>query len=1804
VRTSYQAFNALAIAVWYGCLILRILVPASVSGAQISLSQFSSTNPVITFETASPFLPNVPGLQFTGGDALPGTGTNCFGDQYFGNRNGNTFLDVYFDQPQQAVGAYIIEASPLFGMTGVMEVAYDQIGNVIETASGSFPPWPSSPAFVGIGETNARIYRVEWRYLGAAGTFGVDNLIYGTASGVYQIPSIPSGVTASHQDLRVTLNWLPSDGASSYNVKRYNYGGLYSNQVTEVTLPSYTDTVPENGVYSYGVSALNASGESADSEPVTVYVFDRFSFTPIAPGQKSGVPFQLTISALDSNNFQVLNFNGQALLSGAGDHGNVSLQPSVLQFINGQWTGVVTVASGYPDTNIRLTCSSNGVTGSSNPFDAVATSFQEFDFYAADLLYDSKAQRIYATVPAASTNFANRLVVINPTVGRIETNYFLGDDPQKMALSDDGQFLYVTFYGSNVVRRFDMSTRSIGLQVPLGYDPVGNKIVAVHVGVLPGQPHSYAVAAGGLRIFDDAVERTNSLPVQGPIICVSPSRVYAGPPFTRVTLDSSGVVSSDSHDGYMGYYDDLKYNGGLVFSSSGEVFDPESLGIRGFLPACSIVEPDLSTGRIFTLTPHPNGALPSAWTLFGCDPITLQAISSVSLDPIAGGGPTSLIRWGTDGFAVAMSQVFPSWNQVFLIRTSLVPSQPPADVSVKVSNPTTLITLHSNLTFSILVTNQGPNNALTSSFLDLLPQNVTLVSASSTLGPCIVSNGIVTCDFGDLTNGTGGTVTLVVSPTAITQLTNVAVVSSGSFDPNMANNNAVTVVTCKNQPFAATQQPWIQTPSSVTLNGMAVPNGLDSTAWFEWGRRGKFDMVTPGANLDSGSATISFNAMLTNLTFGAVYQCRLVVSNALGMTFGATQLFSTGRRIVAWGDNSGGQLNIPTGLSNVVSLAAGRFHSVGLLTDGTVAAWGSNTYGQLAVPVGLSNVVAIAAGDSDCLALKSDGTVVGWGQNFAGQANIPAGISGIIAISQGVGHNLALKSDGTVAAWGDNEAQQCSVPAGLSNVVAVAAGYMHSEALKADGTVVCWGDVRQTDVPTNLTDVVAITAGSGFGAALRADGTVIQWPGGVMSNLTNEVTISANYASLLALETRGAVDFGAPAGLSNTCILAAGVMHAVADGDNLPPTAQSLLLSSVSNQDLVITLHGSDLNADPLSYRISSLPSVGVLYQCTNGVRGSVIDAPNEVVEDSQHRVIFTAQGVTRPPDQFVYVVNDGELDSHPATVSVNVGSTLASTQPATQIAPTRATLNGMALPNGMESVAWFEWGVPGQRTNVSSPQAVGSGGTVVRVGQPITGLVQPAVYQFRLIMSNAMGISYGAPARFTTGEKVAVWGSSSFGLDTVTRNLGLVVGVAAGYNHDLVVQSGGTVMVWGDNSNQQTNVPAGLVGICAVAGGNGQSLALTSGGTVIAWGRNDYGQATVPPGLSNVIAITAGAEHSVALLADGTVTGWGKNDYGQASAPASLSNTVAIAAGNDYSVGLQADGTIAVWGKAPPVPAGLTNVVAIAAGDSHVMALKLDGSVSAWGSNSQGQTNVPASAMSNVFGIGRGVDHSLAMTTDGEVVVWGNNDYGQSLAPTGLNHVVAVSGSEHNTMSLGGNVPPQPVTQNVTGLENQDLVIQCKSIDPNGDLLITRISSLPAVGSLYQYSGGARGAAILYVNTPISDSEGRVVFTSSANGFGIPYASFSFVSNDGQVDSKAGTIVVNIVAGNVPVLNVVRQTGSTPFTFMASGDSNGTYGVWASTNLLDWSLLGPLTPLSNGWFFFSDVATNRPYRFYKAKSQ
>jgi uncharacterized repeat protein (TIGR02543 family) len=81
-----------------------------------------------------------------------------------------------------------------------------------------------------------------------------------------------------------------------------------------------------------------------------------------------------------------------------------------------------------------------------------------------------------------------------------------------------------------------------------------------------------------------------------------------------------------------------------------------------------------------------------------------------------------------------------------------------------------------------------------------------------------------------------------------------------------------------------------------------------------------------------------------------------------------------------------------------------------LKSGGTVVAWGGDWYGETNVPAGLTNVVAVAAGDYHSLALKSDGTVVAWGADWYGQTKLPAGLANVFAIAGGYAHSLVLAS--------------------------------------------------------------------------------------------------------------------------------------------------------------------------------------------------------------------------------------------------------------------------------------------------------------------------------------------------------------------------------------------------------------------------------------------------------------------------------------------------------------------------------------------------------------------------------------------------------------------------------------------------------------------------------------------------------------------------------------------------------------------------------------------------------------------------
>jgi hypothetical protein len=370
--------------------------------------------------------------------------------------------------------------------------------------------------------------------------------------------------------------------------------------------------------------------------------------------------------------------------------------------------------------------------------------------------------------------------------------------------------------------------------------------------------------------------------------------------------------------------------------------------------------------------------------------------------------------------------------------------------------------------------------------------------------------------------------------------------------------------------------------------------------------------------------------------------------------------------VVAWGDNSRGQTDVPAGLSDVTAISAGAWHNLALKSDGTVVAWGcgSYAYGQCTVPAGLSGVTAVDAGQWHSLALKSDGTVVAWGRNDLGQLNIPSGLSGVTAIAAGLDYSLALKSDGTVVGWGWNALGQLNIPTGLSGVTAIAAGATHSLALKSDGTVVAWGwnTLGQTTVPAGLSDITAIAAGWDYSLALKSDGTVVAWGWNlfgqtdVPAGLSDVTAIDAGHWHSLALKNDGTVvawgrndDYyqtNVLAGLSGVTAVAAGEMHSLAlvqtVSGNRYPSAFDDSYSTYESTALTIAAPGvlsndTDPDGDVLSAILVSSPAHGTLTVSTDG---SFTYAPAANYAGT---------------DNFTYKANDGQADSNIATVSIAI---------------------------------------------------------------------------------------------------------------------------------------------------------------------------------------------------------------------------------------------------------------------------------------------------------------------------------------------------------------------------------------------------------------------------------------------------------------------------------------------------------------------------------------------------------------------
>jgi alpha-tubulin suppressor-like RCC1 family protein len=806
-------------------------------------------------------------------------------------------------------------------------------------------------------------------------------------------------------------------------------------------------------------------------------------------------------------------------------------------------------------------------------------------------------------------------------------------------------------------------------------------------------------------------------------------------------------------------------------------------------------------------------------------------------------------------------------------------------------------------------------------------------------------------------------------------------------------------------------------------------------------------------------------------------------------------------------------------------------------------------------------VAGAACGESSGLALKLDGTVLAWGSSSAGsQTNLPPGLASVVALSVGQSHDLALRAGGTVLAWGVNTSGQTNVPVTLSNAVAAACGANHSVALRENGTVIAWGANAsgQTNVPAALSNAVAVAAGVSHSAALLANGTVRVWGDSTYTNVpahwTNIVSIACSSNATLALRADGTVTSWP-------------VVSIPADFTNV--------------LQLVAYPNGTNFAA--------------VRMDGTIGVNGVTIPTYGQ-----------TNGAVSVAPGK-----NFGF-----ALVPISQGPPMAGTLPPAKIRPTAVVLAGMASANGLAASAWFEWGTNASLGQTTPPAAVRASSVVRWVTAEVNGLQEGGIYVCRLVVSNALGLARGPLQRFTTGNKLAAWGtgwvSSPYSGPIIAVPAGItnVVSADNGRNHTLALLNDGTIRCLSDTNYYNFSVPDGLTNTVAVAAGWSHCVALQENGTITAWGWNGGGQTNVPAGLSNVVAIGAGGWHSAALTRDGQVIVWGGAGLTgvkeMTTIPSSAYNLVSIATSGDRMVALRNDGQVVAWGDgatATKVPSSMTNCIGIAGAVWDSAAIKPDGTVQVWGANDYGQTNVPP-GLSNVVSVSGGWFHLVALREDGSVVQWGSSDMGRTNMPPALVNVAAVGTGDLSTFAIGPNVPPLVYSDSVTGYVNAASVISLRAYEPNGDPISRRMCSLPAHGGCYQYNNGVPGAPILETNSVVTDPDGRIIFVPESGAGGSPLTAFRYLASDGEADSAPATITVHVVLPPQPSLVAAGSGITTNGAFLLSftGASNVTYRVWVSTNLLNWEPLGLAQPISNGWFRFLDLnATNDPLRFYRA---
>lgn len=415
-------------------------------------------------------------------------------------------------------------------------------------------------------------------------TIKVANLGQNSASGVVLTTALPGNVTGA--------SFTASQGSCS------GAPTLYCDLGTLATGSSATLTITVTPTTA-GTMALTGYSDSTSLDPTTSNNQATASVT-VTGNAYNAAPYitQLSPSMIQAGSASsILTVDGAGFTSGSSILWNGQAIPTT--FVSaGQLTAMVDPSLiaqlGWAKISVSTPTPGGGLSAA-----LPLHIYQMLNVPANAISFDPFTQKLYAVLPSTSTAITgNSLVAINPFTGDVGSPIQVGSEPNLLAETSDGQYMYIGLSGAKSLGKFNLNSQSIEATIPIVYTGPFDSAApaaAVTMATVPGTTNSLAINTSsndwnGIGIFDitgntGAFRSKFPSPYSGHAAVFSdPTHFYAydsattGAEFYRYSIDSTGVKQIDATtlNGIGGFNGTFQIDNGLIFGGYGGIIDPST----------------------------------------------------------------------------------------------------------------------------------------------------------------------------------------------------------------------------------------------------------------------------------------------------------------------------------------------------------------------------------------------------------------------------------------------------------------------------------------------------------------------------------------------------------------------------------------------------------------------------------------------------------------------------------------------------------------------------------------------------------------------------------------------------------------------------------------------------------------------------------------------------------------------------------------------------------------------------------------------------------------------------------------------------------------------------------------------------------------------------------------------------------------------------------------------------------------------------------------------------------------------------